>query len=356
MHKHLLSLIVVTASAVAQSYTISPSTVGAGEGSTNNTFPWSFSTGRYQQVHGDLRGNVRTITALSLRRDTGIGAFASSTARTIDAEFFMADSDYATASSTFASNYAGAAMNVVTRKMISLPDWTAASPVVPAAFNFNVPLDTPFVHTGVKDLVWEVLLYSNTATGTYITDAHQPVLSASGTHVSTGSTTGCLATGRTSRMSLTASQSTNWVAQTMTLSYFGSQAPASAASSFLLGLVNPNLVFPALCTNIYVDQLFLTINATASATGSFSSGTLTVPYNPLLVGFKIHAQGASLDAGQILPLLPVALTNGLETTFAAMPPAPATGDKVARIYSSTGTAVTTGSLGVYFGLVTRFTH
>jgi hypothetical protein len=119
--------------------------------------------------------------------------------------------------------------------------------------------------------------------------------------------------------------------------------------------VNPNLVFPALCTNIYVDQLFLTINATASRDGSFSSARSRCPTTRLLVGFKIHAQGASLDAGQILPLLPVALTNGLETTFAAMPPAPATGDKVARIYSSTGTAVTTGSLGVYFGLVPRFT-
>ena len=354
MHKPLLSILVVAATAAAQSYTVTPSAVGTGEGNSNNTFPWSFSTGRYQQIHGDLRGTVRTITALSLRRDGSLPAFASATARTIDAEYFMADSDYAVASATFATNYAGTAMNVVTRKMINLPDWTAATPQ-PAPWTFTVPLDTPFVHTGVKDLVWEVVIHSNTATGTYPADTYQATLSNSGTHLSTGSTTGCLATGRTSRMTLSASQTTNWTTQLMTLSYTGSQAPASAGSAFLLGTVNPNLVVPILCANLYVDQVFLSINATASSTGTFSSGTISVPYNPVLVGFKIHAQGAALDAGQTAGL-PVAVTNGLQTTFAAMPPAPTNADKVARIYASGSASATTGSLGTYYGLVVQLTH
>jgi hypothetical protein len=353
MHKTLISLLLATATAMAQSYTVSPSVVGGSEGNTNNTYPWNFSSGRYQQIHGDMRGSLRTITALSMRRDGAVGASTSATARTIDAEYFMADSDFDLASSTFASNYAGPVINVVTRKNINLPDWTAAAPK-PAPWTFTLPLDLPFVHTGLKDLVWEVVVHSNTATGTWPADANQSTLSTSGISVSTGSTTGCFSTGRTSRMNLSASQTTDFITQSISLTYFGNSAPANAASAFVVGLVNPSLAVPGLCSPLYVDQAFLTINTTAGATGFFSSPEIKVPFDPLLVGFRIHAQAVAVDAGQAAGI-PVSLSNGLQTTFAAMPLTPSTGERVARIWLS-GSSGTTGTLWMYFGLVTQFTH
>ena len=352
MHKLLLSLLVVTASAVAQSYTVSPSVVGTADGNSNNTYPWSWASGRYQQIHGDMRGTVRTITALSQRRDGGLGASTTAVARSVDVEYYMADSDFALASSTFATNYASAPMNVVTRKFINLPDWTAAT-TKPAPFTFTVPFDVPFVYVGLKDLVWEVAVHSTTATGTWPADAFSAILSSSGASVSTG--LGCFATTRTSRMSISASQQTEFVPQTMSLSYFANSAPASAPSAFLLGLVNPGIPVPGLCANLYVDQVFMTINATAGTTGLFSAPTITVPYDPQLVGFRVYAQAASLDAGQTSGL-PVAVSNGLQTTFAAMPVTPGTGEKVARVFQIGSPASAAGTLGLYYGVVTQFTH
>jgi hypothetical protein len=163
----------------------------------------AFSTGRYQQVHGDLRGNVRTITALSLRRDTGIGAFASSTARTIDAEFFMADSDFANGVFDVREQLRGRG----DERRDAQDDQPARLDRRVSRGARSLQLQRAARHAvrahRVKDLVWEVLLYSNTATGTYITDAPNRCCRPLEPNVSTGSTTGCLATGRTSRMSLT---------------------------------------------------------------------------------------------------------------------------------------------------------
>ena len=80
-----------------------------------------------------------------------------------------------------------------------------------------------------------------------------------------------------------------------------------------------------------------------------------LPYDPQLVGFRIYSQAVSADAGQA-STVPVAMSNGLQTTFAAMPPTPGTGEKVARVYLNGSPTGTTGSVQPYYGLVCQFTH
>ena len=339
-------LFVLAAAAAAQNFTVSPLGYDLVNGGGGNTFPWSFSTGRYQQIHGDMRGTVRVITALSLRRYGVATIYLSATARTVDIELLLGESNHATASATFANNYVTPPRLVVNRKMVNLPDFTQPQGT-PAPWNLVIPFDAPHVQLPANDLLWEYVLYGSTATGTYFCDHKASTLTANASHVLTG--TGCVATGRTVPMLISAAQSGSATTQLLQVIWNCANAPAGAASSILVGLGNPNVPIPGLCANLYVYQLFLTINATATATGTFTSNTLSFPLNPALAGLQTHAQGASVDAGP--PNTPFALTNGVMTTWAVPDFV-----RIARIWLSGSPTGTSGSLGAYDALVTRFTH
>ena len=336
----------LSVSLAAQMYTVSPAAFTSVSAGGGNTFPWNYPSGRYQQVHGDLRGSVRVITGISWRRTGVATTYTTATARTVDIELLMCDGDSATVSATFASNYAGVPKLVVNRKTVNLPDFTL-SLGSPAPWSIVVPCDVPYVALGTKDLLWEYLLYSNTATGSYFCDYGNAGTTSTGTNVVTGA--GCIATGGTVPMSIAASQSTNASTRATQISWTCSNTPPSAVSAILVGFANPSLSLPVLCAPLYVDQVVLTVQGTSTAGGQFTSGVLQFPYGASFAGLVTHAQGASADPGQPVTI-PFAVSNAVQTTWAPL------SGPIARIYASGSTTAVSGALGNGNGLVTRFTH
>ena len=348
-----LAICVLASAALAQNFTYSPASSNTTDQNSNNTIPFWSATHRYQQAHGSLRGAPRLMQAISIRRDGGLGAFASAVARTIDAEMFMAHTNFATVSATFATNYAGAPVTTVTRKMINLPDWTA-NLGNPAPW-FAIPHDNPFAYTGTQDLLWEIKIYSTTSTGTYPADAFSGFAQDVGSATNVLFGTGCVATGRTSAMSISANiQSVN-LTQSLRLQWSLSNGPASAPCSVLVGLTGIDQPIPGLCSNLYVGNILLVLNGTKSTGGSFTTPVIeATPFDPFWVGGKLFAQGAALDQGRTNPI-PVSVSNRVESTIAAIPAG--SPDKIRRSWVD-NVAATTGSLSenYNFGLAVRFSH
>src|SRR5262249_14607144 len=132
-----------------------------------------------------------------------------------------------------------------------------------------------------------------------------------------------------------------------------SGGPTSAPSVLLVGLTSPNVPLPGLCTSVYTDAAIFSVSDTTTATGeivTIPSPSFTLAYDPLLVGFTVTAQAASLDASQ--PGLKVAASNGNTASLPPLMPVPAV--QIARIFSNGAPTATTGTLSKTTGLVTRF--
>lgn len=338
-HISVLAPLCLVATVGAQ--VVSPVGFANVESTGNNTFPFNAAAFTYQQVHGDIRGTPRPITAFAFRRDgTLTSAYA---ARTVTVDVFMGDADFAAITNTFATNFVSTPTQVVTNRSVNLPDHSAIPIALPAPFTAVVNLDTPYVHTGVLDLCWDLRLTSNSGTGSYPMDA------ASGTGVvSTNGTATQLGTGCTTS---TGTMELRWTGSTtatqFNLRWAVRGGPASAQTSVLVG--NPVAIpLPSLCTPIQTDGTFFSLGGTTATGGTFTSALVTVPYNPAFVGIPLAAQAASLDASQ--PGLPLALSNGLLNTIAG----PVTGPVLcARIYSSGNATALTGTLGNNYSLVTE---
>jgi hypothetical protein len=323
----------------SQSHTVSPASATAAEGNANNTIPWWSATHRYQQIHGDVRGNAWLVQGLALRRDglTGSGG----PARTIDAEIFMGNADYATATGSFLGNYTGTRAQVVNRKQINLPDFTAGQGS-PAPFALVIPFDTPWPYTGAQDLAWELLVHSTTSSSTYVCDAHSGL--ASSTNTSLG--TGCLATGKSVRMTLSATFQTT--ADIVRFGWTATNCPDNSLSLVVLGHTNPSLPVPGLCTSLYAMPL-LVFPGIASG-GTYTIPVTTAPFDPSLGGAVLYSQAFSDDPGQ--SGLPLAGSQGLQTTLGNPPPF-----RITRIWINDVNAASGSRSEFYpYGLVTRFTH
>lgn len=347
-HLALVSLALLAPSLSAQGYAVTPGWVADHEGTSNNTIPFWGTTGyyRYQQSAKELTGTPRVFTEIAWRRD---GTLTTAyPARTIDMEISLADTDTATFSTTFASNYANAPVNVFLRKLVNTPDHSAVPSGLPAPWTFACAFDAPFVYTGAKDLLYDITCYSFTTTGTYALDAASgtaPSVTAGFSSVGTGCTTS------TGVMSLRANH-TLTAAGSLTLIWNLTKGPATASTSILVGIVNPNFPLPGLCGSgtVYTDASLLNLAGTTSAAGAFNTTSIAItPYDPAWQGLTLTAQAASLDASQ--PVFPLAVSNGITSVVPGLPSAVTCN----RLYSST-VAATTGSLGANYALVTRFKY
>lgn len=184
----------------AQSTLVSPAPASATvEGTASNAFPWNTNIiGRYMQIHSDVVGTTMLVAKIAQRRN---GATAPSAGtRVVDMDVTMGDSvPYNQYSYVFAANYIGAPVVVVPRQIVNIgPNSTAGNP---SPFEMVVPLTTPFFYIGVNSLAWEVMQYSNTANGTFVTlDAEGGSTSVAATPMLTGA--GCTATGQSLVMDL----------------------------------------------------------------------------------------------------------------------------------------------------------
>ena len=344
-----LTAVACTSGAVAQNYVVSPAPCAIHDGASSNSFPFQ-GPFHYQQGHGDLRGVARTFTGLAWRRDAA--TTTTMPARTVDLEMFMGEGNLATMATTFASSYSSPPQLVFTRKAVNLPDRSTRPDFQPAPWDINVALDTPFAYSGVQDLFYEIVIHTSSlpTSGSYLSDTYSPTQL---TAAFTSSGTGCTTSNGVMKLraTITSSTTTNaWAA-----SWAITDAPASAPTSLLVGLTNPNQAVPGLCEQLYTDAALFVASGTSSSAGSIirPSPALSVPYNPALVGFTLTAQAGALDATQTAGI-PVAASNGVTVGLPPLMPVPAI--VIHRIYASGQPSAVSGTFDNNSGLVTRFQY
>ncbi len=344
----LLSASLLSADLTGQTTIVSPAAYTNKEGPLGFTVPFSYGRGRYQQVHGDLRKQPGAIRGLAWRRDGHYGTNTSMAARSLEVEVWIGEGDFTLFGTTFDKNYAAPPTQIVAKQKFNFPDWFKLPATTPAPFNASIPFTKVGVYTGKYDFIWELKIHSMTPTSMYYSDyagGRPGSFYGSYRRLGVGCKTGL---GGPDGMRLTCSVYAVGSAQ-LNLSLYGSYGVPSAPSAILIGVANLNLQIPGLCTRLYPHPV-ITLNRTASSTGSVSGGRLAIwPYNPIYKGSKFYAQVASLDASQ--KGLPVAASNGIEAELPGLDPI-----KLSNINYRGGPNGSAGSLYVGAGLVTRITR
>lgn len=356
------ALVAVSHDVVAQNQTIvSPVSVGTGDGVGGaNAFPWASGVlRRYMQIHSDIKGSPKVINKLAWRRD---GAAATSTnIRSVDLEVFMGDSrEYDQPSYVISNNYLGTPTNVFTRQVVNLgPCSTAGNP---APFEIALPLSAPFVYTGVNSVAWEALLYNGVAPLLPSGDIHSSFITTA-TVATVG--TGCIASGRTTAMTLTVTG-----ADSAGIIHFGGyvlNGPSTASTILAIGSTNPNLPVFGLCSNLYTDLLVtLPVGSTDAAgalrnfteTSNFAAPSMVFSAPNTAPGAVLYLQAHALDLGST-SLIPVANSSGVSFTFPVSNTSRLA--QATRLFNNTGG--TTGANAIYFNTssigyaqVTEFTY
>ena len=159
----LLTALLLHVALPAQSFTVSPAALANVEGSHQLQAPCTFA-GRWQQIHGDLRGTPMAVRGLRFRPD-GWRYLPHATARSLDCELWMSWGDYGQLSRCLDDNHLRMKANVMARRRVALPDNTQSAGM-PEPWNVRFPLDATYVFPGVAfDPVWELRVYGNDQSG-----------------------------------------------------------------------------------------------------------------------------------------------------------------------------------------------
>ena len=344
----VLALALTIAPGPAQALTVSPAALGNAEGNSLERVPFT-QTGRFQQVHGDLRASPMLVRALRFRRDGRSAPFPTAVARTLDCEVWMSWGDHATFTDVFDLNHDVAKANVMSRQQVSLPDLTQFNGT-PGPWSVRLPFSTPFMHIGSAfDLVWELRVHANSAWDwPYYCDAVWGIGDvAAGMSGNSGG--GCrFATGHAmqAHASILANGSTGLLLFTWTLVY----GPTSQPAAVLVG--QPTAVRPpGVCGYFLVNPMFV-IGGTTSQAGVFVAPRLTLPWSPTLVGTELSAQGVVTDPGSAWPV-PLFLSTH---AWARVPQLPPPGGPSVRYLDAPYLTLPRGNMysGVNQGLVTAF--
>ncbi|HLU39182.1 MAG TPA: hypothetical protein VK081_07340 [Planctomycetota bacterium] len=300
MFVRTLPFLALSAAAAAQWSVVAPAHYEHWEGTTLSSGPFSGTSFpiRLQQVHVEPKGQVRTITRIAFRSSavTPDARFAS---RNVDMDLWMGHGSLATVGTDFAGNYLSPPQHVVARRMVQTPDWSGGSASSPTPFDFVIPLDTPFTHNGVDDFVWEVNVFGASGTGTAV-----PLDAAmSGMNLVIPSNyqlhgTGCQVGGNAMTLRPTGSLQ-GFPVNAWILDWTATACPPNSPAVLLLGVVNPDISVPGLCTNLYVLP-DVQVGGTTDASGGFAPFPSTSPlpriaYQPAGVGVRLEAQVAVLD-------------------------------------------------------------
>jgi len=356
----LVGIALFTAAAVAQGTIVSPVGAATVEGNGANSFPFTTNTARrYMQIHSDLGSAPLVLTQLSFRVSAGTANNLGT--RIHDLELALGEGLPALQPSyTFDANYTAPKTVVIPRTTITFgPQGQAVAPGPnPFTGNMDLVLPVPFVYTGVHSLIWEVTYYGQTVglMGTYAAnDVEQGVLTA-GVSAITG--TGCIATGQTAAMTHTFTCTD--IAGTLVMNSTVLAAPANSLCFLAVGLLNPNLAVPGLCSSVYTDALFTRVVGITDGTGAITTNTptqSTIVLPNLLTGVTLTTQAFAIDLGSSNPIS-FAASNGRTVT---VPTSDLTRVNLAtRIFNNAGG--TTATEGIFFtstigyAIVTQFSH
>jgi hypothetical protein len=334
----------------AQNYSYSPIAYATAEGGGVSTVPFSQSQVRMQCVHGDLRGPVRIVTALSFRRD-GTATQVTGQSRQLDMELIVGNANYANVGIDFAANFTGSQQTAIARRIVSTPNWQNAPTTPPSPFDFVLTFDAPWPYLGLEDFAYEIRIHSSTAP---TTDAFRADYASPTFANATGATfgTACRSTG--------ASQNYQLLGTIGALSNneyrFGPQGfptpPNCPLNVLLVGASNPNLTVPGLCTTLHSSGEVVAPMPASDANGTWTQWLLYFPGNPSFAGVSLYWQAVSLDAGQ--PGLGLVLTAGRQLVLQAIPAGNAALAK--RVTHGSNVAATLAQSVSDGGLVVRLTH
>lgn len=275
---------------------------------TGVNYPFDTSPSfEYQEVHSDWTGtNVATLNAISFRRAPNRVANTTAIGHTLDATVTLGAGDLHAFTATFATNYVGLPTVVLARRTVNMPDWTHQS-VPPEVFSVVLPFDAPYTVDTQHDFIWQFLVQDSTlpnvGTSLYYSDR---TASRTATPVVVG--TGCTATGRTAPMTLAMSFTNTGTA--MSLSFSGSNYPASVPVVLHVGLANLNLRYPGLCGNIYARPDLMLAAGSTSFAGALAPQTVPLPFRRAFRNLSLVTQALAPDVDQVG--LPLVLSEGRE--------------------------------------------
>ena len=348
MYKTLLpaTTLLIAAQVLAQGSIVSPIVSATAEGSSANAFPFSSAVvRRYMQIHGDLGTTPQLFKKLRFRPSAPTAATTYTGTLALDVELYMGQSNGVDkASMFFKNNYVLPPTTAIARKIVNMGPQGLVTPPGPIPFNtaMELVLDAPFLYTGTKACVWELVVYSNTISGSFQTVDADSVTHVSGVSAITG--TGCIATGQTAAMAHTMSAVDS--SGILALNFTVTAAPASAPILAAIGISNPNLPVFGLCSNLYTDLLAVLPIGSASATGAITtteSGASTLFLPNLYGGATLYTQCHAPDLTRVDPI-PVCNSNGRSIVL----PMPNLTKVInaCRIFNNAGG--TTATQGVYF--------
>ncbi len=323
-------------------------------GRFDQTIPFGQSAvGVRQQIHDDLRGQSLLVTALGFRRALAVD---SAQARTLDLALDMGPGDFDQAGTSFTLNYTSptAIQRVVARRTVAFPDWSTTPRSYPTPFDAGLVLDSPYLHSGNRALIWELHVFGNSLAGgsnapNYIADAFrdEPSNAASGVQVGTG----CMPTG-------------SFVESMGLLTVFGDALPApqwrvapaitrgprSQFATLFIGLQETRATLPGLCGEVYVGQPIAAFGGTTDQGGTFTPSPVTLLFDARLVGLPLVTQGVVADPGRTAGA-PFSLSSGRRTVVQAPPVAPL---RIASLTSAVSPLASTGNFRAFDGLVVEF--
>jgi hypothetical protein len=332
----VLASALLPALALAQGFT-SPAGYVTVEGSSNHDYIlFKYDDMRWQQLDQTSVGQgLQVVQRVSWRRDGTSGVDPTWAARTMDIQVVLSNAVMPGAvSEDFDANYSGAPTVVFTMKSVNLPDWTQPPASVPAPFDLNLQLDTPWAYTALEPFLWEVRTKNNTSGSDYGNDFQSMSGGTGSSNLGTAIGTGCVATGRTAAMSLGATIKNQFTR--FRLAYTLTNGPSSALAVANVDIVNSNLSPPGLCGTLVALPTLAVPLGTTDPAGAASTSIENIPFAANLIGKTIYSQGLAIDLGQ--PGIPVALSNGRSNVFPTTPATPAT---VTRVY---GYRLTSGSM------------
>jgi hypothetical protein len=219
----------------------------------------------------------------------------------------------------------------------------------------QIPFDATLLYGPTRPLLWETTVHANPATIGFnpLADAHHSAVTLA---VPARTGLGCIATGRTARM--TQESYLADVGGILTIAAGIQHAPAATPLVLAVGATNPNVVLPGVfCGGIYTDALLTFPAGTTDALGSlaYHLGFARVLPNQY-GGMRIYTQQHALDLG-----LPEAWkwANSDGLAFTIPMPDRSRVVRVSRLTNLDGTAgATRGSFlptnTIGYGLVTRF--
>ena len=328
-----------------------PAYYGNSEGVSIGSVPFT-NIGRYQQVCPDLRGQPMTIHSISFRRDATRVDDLNEVARTVVVDVFMSETTVTPLGSTFAANYSSPPVQVASNLTVQLPDLTLQPRQSPAPFNVTIPLSQAFNYSGVFDLIFEIVVRSNSqATRAYALDAATGSnLLCYGPYTMNG--TGCQSNGREVTLRSRIQDNNLPGGWNTSFSWDVKNAPASQGGLLMVGFQNPNLLVPGLCSptaTLYVLPL-ITVSGATDTAGAWAPFLPALPlFDPSLVGAPIESQAVVIDPTQSAGI-PAVATNGVTSFIIAPPPAM----NLARLYNHTDPTATTGTLNPSLANIVQF--